>query len=80
MFLPTELLAERIKKEISPSFLEKKRMELITTEKYIQWLRKTLVILEAARLEREEKGLIKDLALEKAIDLLKAELERFKSK
>ncbi len=71
MFTP-ELLA----REITPDFLQEKKIELVFTEKYIKWLKKRLMLLKSAQLGNEERGIRKDPVLDQAIVILEQELAK----
>lgn len=63
-------------KEITPEFLQEKRMQLIVTEKYVKWLKKRIMLFELAERQREMRGIKKDRSLEETIKLLKEELSK----
>ena len=66
----------RITKEITPKFLQDKKIKLVTDKKYIRWLKRMLWALELAK-KKEIEELIKDVCLEETIKLLKDELDKY---
>ena len=75
-FLKEIFMPEFLAKEITPEFLEEKKIELVLTEKYIKWLKKRLMVLESAQKSREGKGIKKDPHLDETVNLLKQELAK----
>ena len=63
-------------KEITPQYLEAKRAELLTTEKYIKWLRSNLMFFEGVQQSTIDKGIRRNPLFDQAIELLKKELDK----